>query len=324
MAITLNGTTGINQSSITGAAVMPVGTTAQRPVSPDAGMYRLNTTTGGPEWYDTGTGNWVVFSNSATQYSGEYLVVAGGGGGGNHAGGGGGGAGGYIASTFVGNVGASYSITIGAGGTSSSLVGTSATNGGDSAISFVATAIGGGRGGYSTFAPASGGSGGGANNTGYPAGTGTTGQGFAGGTIVTDAIGGGGGGALEAGSNGSSSVGGGGGDGKNWQDLGTFYSGGGGGGAHISGATEGAGGNGGGGAGAPYGTVDAVSGSINTGGGGGGAGGRNGINPSAGGAGGSGIVIIRYLGVTRASGGTITSSGGYTYHTFTSSGTFTA
>jgi hypothetical protein len=39
-------------------------------------------------------------------------------------------------------------------------------------------------------------------------------------------------------------------------------------------------------------------------------------------AGGSGIVIIRYLGSTQATGGTITSAGGYTYHTFLSSGTF--
>jgi hypothetical protein len=44
----------------------------------------------------------------------------------------------------------------------------------------------------------------------------------------------------------------------------------------------------------------------------------------AGAAGGSGIVIVRYLGSQRATGGTVTSSGGYTIHTFTSSGTFTA
>ena len=43
----------------------------------------------------------------------------------------------------------------------------------------------------------------------------------------------------------------------------------------------------------------------------------------AGGAGGSGIVIIRYLGAVAATGGTITTSGSYTIHTFTSSGTFT-
>jgi hypothetical protein len=33
-------------------------------------------------------------------------------------------------------------------------------------------------------------------------------------------------------------------------------------------------------------------------------------------------VILRYLGTQRGSGGTVVSSGGYTYHTFTSSGTF--
>jgi hypothetical protein len=41
------------------------------------------------------------------------------------------------------------------------------------------------------------------------------------------------------------------------------------------------------------------------------------------GSGGSGIVIIRYLGSQRGSGGTVYSSGGYTYHKFTSSGTYT-
>jgi hypothetical protein len=34
-------------------------------------------------------------------------------------------------------------------------------------------------------------------------------------------------------------------------------------------------------------------------------------------------VIISYAGATRGSGGTITSSGGNTIHTFTSTGTFT-
>jgi hypothetical protein len=43
-----------------------------------------------------------------------------------------------------------------------------------------------------------------------------------------------------------------------------------------------------------------------------------------GGSGGSGVVIIRYLGSQRGTGGTVTSSGGYTIHTFTSSGTYTA
>jgi PKD repeat protein len=41
-------------------------------------------------------------------------------------------------------------------------------------------------------------------------------------------------------------------------------------------------------------------------------------------AGGSGIVIISYAGAQRGTGGTVTSSGGNTIHTFTSSGTYTA
>jgi hypothetical protein len=40
--------------------------------------------------------------------------------------------------------------------------------------------------------------------------------------------------------------------------------------------------------------------------------------------GGSGVVIIRYLGGQRGTGGTVTSSGEYTIHTFTTSGTYTA
>jgi hypothetical protein len=35
-------------------------------------------------------------------------------------------------------------------------------------------------------------------------------------------------------------------------------------------------------------------------------------------------VIIRYQGAQRATGGTVVTTGGFTYHTFTSSGTFTA
>jgi hypothetical protein len=66
-----------------------------------------------------------------------------------------------------------------------------------------------------------------------------------------------------------------------------------------------------------------TAGTANTGSGGGG-GGANGTTFTVGYAGGSGIVIIRYLtGAITATGGTIVTSGGYTYHTFTSNGTFT-
>jgi hypothetical protein len=41
-------------------------------------------------------------------------------------------------------------------------------------------------------------------------------------------------------------------------------------------------------------------------------------------AGGTGIVIVAYPGAQRGTGGTVTSVGGNTIHTFTSSGTYTA
>jgi hypothetical protein len=51
----------------------------------------------------------------------------------------------------------------------------------------------------------------------------------------------------------------------------------------------------------------------------------NGVNKGSGGnhtvAGDSGVVIFRYLGIPKATGGTVTSSGGYTIHSFNSSGT---
>jgi hypothetical protein len=55
----------------------------------------------------------------------------------------------------------------------------------------------------------------------------------------------------------------------------------------------------------------------------GGGGGTGAGNNPAGGTGGSGIVIISYPGSQKGSGGTVTSSGGQTIHTFTSSGTYT-
>jgi hypothetical protein len=59
----------------------------------------------------------------------------------------------------------------------------------------------------------------------------------------------------------------------------------------------------------------------NTGGGAGG-GGENGGTTGV--SGGSGIVILRYAGAQRGTGGTVVTSDGFTYHTFLSSGTFTA
>jgi hypothetical protein len=36
------------------------------------------------------------------------------------------------------------------------------------------------------------------------------------------------------------------------------------------------------------------------------------------------VVIIRYFGAQRGTGGTVTSAGGFTYHTFTSASSFVA
>jgi hypothetical protein len=84
---------------------------------------------------------------------------------------------------------------------------------------------------------------------------------------------------------------------------------------------------GGSGIGGNGGTTSALSGqagSPNTGSGGGGAAYNATPGSSAdGGAGGSGVVIVRYPGPQKATGGTITNIGGYTIHTFTTSGTFT-
>jgi hypothetical protein len=88
----------------------------------------------------------------------------------------------------------------------------------------------------------------------------------------------------------------------------------GGGGAGSNPTTPGVGGNGGGG-------NQSTAGTANTGGGGGGASGDVG---AAGAAGGSGVVIISYRGNQRAVGGTVTTSGGFTIHTFNTSGNFVA
>jgi hypothetical protein len=101
---------------------------------------------------------------------------------------------------------------------------------------------------------------------------------------------------------------------------GSTYAGGGGGGNGNS-ATRFSGGAGGGGQGGNdvEGTRDGDAGTANTGGGGGGASFKSGVFVAIGNAGGSGVVIVRYSGTPVATGGTITQSGGYTYHTFTTS-----
>ena len=226
----------------------------------------------------------------------------------------------------------------------------SATQGGNSVFGSL-TAIGGGFGGSSYFGytpnygyGGSGGSGGGAS--GYSdgsagrAGTGTSGQGFNGGGSSGQYYSGGGGGAGGVGVSGSNKPNGG--PGVLYPTMSQYYFGGGGGGAAYSLSSGGDGGIGGGGGGAVGVTVGGAglnNGSAGGGGspnsqtntpggnagantGGGGGGGSHYNSNNKGGDGGSGIVIIRYKGPQKATGGTVTTVGSETVHTFTSSGTF--
>jgi hypothetical protein len=302
----------------TGYFALPSGTTAQRPGSPTAGMQRWNTTLEAMEYYN-GT-SWS--QQFVAQYVADYLVVAGGGAGGNY--GGGGGAGGYLAvANSLLSAGTAYTITVGGGGagaTGSPRYGGNGTNSSFVGTGLNSTAIGGGGGGgndpSTTDAQSgrAGGSGGGASNQNASGtyGAGTSGQGNRGGSATGSANsnrGGGGGGASAVGVDGSST--GNGGAGTTWLNGTTYAGGGGGGGSNLTNSVGGAGGGGG------YGST----GTANTGGGGG----SGNDNAASSKNGGSGVVIVRYAGTTqRGSGGTVTTSGGYTYHTFNSSGTYTA
>jgi len=266
--------------------------------------------------------------------SASYLQVAGGGGAGCH---GGGGAGGYLTGTTSLSLASSYTVTVGAGGagvvSGSSGGGTKGSNGSNSQFGTLTASVGGGAGGgyITNKAGSTGGSGGGG---GYSdpigsalGGAGTSGQGNAGGSGF---IGGaGGGGASAAGSNGggsgSAGVGGAGGNGTASSISGSSvtYAGGGGGGNGDArtGGSGGAGGTGGGGAGSTGTLTTGAAGTANLGGGGGGGGSGSGTNYGGGGQGGSGVVIISYVGAQQFGGGVVTSSGGNTIHTFTTSGT---
>jgi hypothetical protein len=262
----------------------------------------------------------------------EVLVVAGGGGGGGRHAGGGGGGGVIYNSNFAVTPGSAVTVTVGNGGAASSYGGRGG-NGENSVFGSLTAIGGGGGGGYDNGNPTVNGStggsgGGGAAATGLPGGngtgaSGTSGQGNAGATPInfSDWAGGGGGGAGENGYAPNGFIGGNGGAGLGFNISGTFtYYGGGGGGAgggNID-SNGGLGGRGGGGRGTgAYTPTQATAGQSNTGGGGGGS------RDQAGPAGGSGIVIVRYPGPQKAIGGTVTSIGGYTIHTFTSTGSTT-
>jgi hypothetical protein len=310
--------------------------------------------------YTDSTKGWLVTSDAYTNqaivgasYSAEFLVIAGGGSGGYSSvgasgeyGGGGGGAGGYRNSyltetsggggtsessiTFVG--GTTYTITVGAGGAGATTPATT-NNGNDSSISgsgfSTITSIGGGKGGGAGtgFSIAStGGSGGGGctNSTSLVGASGTTNQGYAGGTASPDIpndLGGGGGGAGAVGVAGSSGGTGGAGLASSITGSSVTRGGGGGGAGNTSGSS---GGTGGGGAGGYYPSTSGTAGTANTGGGGGGASGQS--NPTSG-AGGSGVVILRmatanYSGTTTGS-PTVSTSGSDTILVYNASGSYT-
>lgn len=246
----------------------------------------------------------------------DYIIVAGGGQGstGNHstnlALGSGGGAGGVVTGSYVLQIPSSpstFTITIGAGGYDT-LVTTQGANGANSSISqsgytHITASGGGGGGGTSLRNGSNGGSGGGAQGSTGIAGTGIAGQGFGGSVAVQWATaanqyaGGAGGGATSAATvYGSSSgqrplVG----QGISWNILSSIAFGG-----------EGEG---------------CTGGNLNSG-----SGGTGTYNEDQypGSAGRPGIVSIRYIsGSLQATGGQLTISGGYAYHTFPSSSTFT-
>ena len=269
-----------------------------------------------------------------TPITASYLVVAGGGGAGfsgaipgGAGAAGGGGAGGYQTSSATLYSGATYVVTVGAGGSSATSV---SQQGGDGSSSSLAgtgittvTSTGGGGGGTSDSSFRNGRNGGSGGGSGAfsgagTAGTGTSGQGNNGGTAVeANVAGGGGGGASAAGNNGSSGQGGNGGAGSSSSISGSSITYAGGGGGTVRTGTPGAGGAGGGGS--ASGSGAGTPGTANLGGGGGSN--YNGVGSS--GAGGSGVVIISYAGSQAFNGGLVTSSGGNTIHTFTSTGALT-
>lgn len=304
--------------------------------------------------YSGASQGWVVSATAGTGQSSigqilavDALIIAGGGSGasgfGNGNGSGGGGAGGllYVSSAQV-IQGYDYTVTLGAGGATQSDnrgsgAGGQVGNDGENSVFNGNTAIGGGGGGSpntgGTQGRDGGSGGGGGSGAGAAGGLGTSGQGNNGGSASTGGVyrGGGGGGAGSAGTGGNSTPNGGAGlntytafTSATGTGVSGYYAGGGGGGDYTGDHSSGSGGAGGGGGGAG-GTSSGGAGTANTGSGGGGGGSPGtGSTGGSGGAGGSGLVIIRYLGSQTASGGTVVESGGYAYHTFLSSGTYTA
>ena len=238
----------------------------------------------------------------------DVLVVAGGGSGGLGNGAGGGGAGGLLtASSQLLTSGASYTCTIGAGGSANGVQspGSNSLISGTGLSTITATGGGNGMGEANTTGNANGGSGGGGSYNRSP-GTGISGQGYGGGTgqAGTNGSGAGGGGAGAVGGNGVAQTYGGNGGNGIYSTLtdaigavtglgqlssGHYYFAGGGGGAGYH-TVAGTGGLGGGGAAGLNPSTPPTPGTPNTGGGGGArdTGSTNSAN------GGSGVIVLRY------------------------------
>jgi hypothetical protein len=304
--------------------------------------------------YATNTGN--VFANN--QATVDVLMIGGGGAGGSNNSGAqfsgqhGGGAGGLVwRESFIVPIG-SYTITIGAGGaaatslttnTQAGAIGNNTTfgslltafaGGGVSSDGYTSGSLygGGSEGGHISLIPNTWNGGGGSRFQGNPVNNkaSSNNSGIGGGGVFGASQGGGSAGQFQGGWGGPGT-----GEFDTWLAATSTgqsvtsrrYIGGGGGGGHAiyygTPYNRNDGGVGGGGMGG-YGTgTNATAADANTGGGGGG-GGSNGTNGSLGGNGGSGLCIIRYLtGTISATGGTEVTSGGYRYHTFTSTGTWT-
>jgi len=263
----------------------------------------------------------------------QLLVVGGGGAGGGSAGtsiaSGGGGGGGVVHNAAYVLTTGNYPVTVGPGG--AGVVGFANGSNGSSSSFDTVVAYGGGGGGSWTITPRIGASGGASseNAQALVGASGIFGQGFRGGNGFVGydggatSAGGGGGGAGGVGTNSTgNTTGGAGGIGISNAISGValFYGGGGGGAGN---AIAGVGGSAVGGAGRVTTTGPGVAGTISRGGGGGGALTNAAEASQAGGAGGNGIVIVRYpTGSLTAIGGTITTSGSFTIHTFTGGGTF--
>jgi hypothetical protein len=339
--LSLNTSTGVISGTITAPSSVTTSTFTVRATTTDATADRSFSITVNPPPVDI-----------------HFLVVAGGGAGGHaqyHGGGGGGG--GFRTSYGTSGRGASaesvlqapqgeqLTITVGAGATGTSSDQAVQQNGNNSSITNsnitdIISLGGGASGAYrnsqkqsgfqGTTSP-SGGCGGGGSSSGavqYIGGAGTTGQGYDGGTGVTQNASpyygaGGGGGAGSAGANGTNQNGGNGGSGQSSSITGSSITfSGGGGGSTYNGGSAGSGGSGGGGAGGV--SAQATNGTNNLGGGGGGSE-RNG---SSGTNGGSGRVIIRvatsdYTGTYTGS-PNISTSGSDTILDFTGTGSYTA